>query len=54
MNPIEQLFAKLKHHLREAQPRSKDAVSDAIANALDTATAPECSNYFAHVGYEPT
>ena len=32
MNPIEQLFAKLKHHRRKAQTRSKDAVCDAIAN----------------------
>ncbi len=54
MNPIEQLFAKLKHHLRQAQVRSQDTVSDAIAKALDTVTAPECSNYFANAGYEPT
>ena len=54
MNPIEQFFAKLKHHLRKAQPRSKDAVCDAIATALSTVTALECSNYFAHAGYEPT
>lgn len=54
LNPIEQLFAKLKHHLRAAQARSRDAVCDAIAKALETVTAPECSNYFAHAGYEPT
>jgi len=54
MNPIEQFFAKLKHHLRKAQARSKDAVCDAIANTLDTVTPTECSNYFTHAGYEPT
>jgi transposase len=54
MNPIEQLFAKLKHHLRKAQARSKDAVCDAIANAIDTVSEKECSNYFAHAGYEPS
>ena len=54
LNPIEQLFAKLKHHLRRAQARSKDAVCDAIADALQTVTPPECSKYFAHAGYEPT
>jgi putative transposase len=53
MNPIEQLFAKLKHHLRRAQARSQDTVCDAIANALDTVTAAECANYFTHAGYEP-
>ena len=54
LNPIEQLFAKLKHHLRQAQARSQDAVCHAIAKVLETVTASECSNYFAHAGYEPT
>ena len=57
LNPIEQFFAKLKHHLRRHQPRSRDTVCQAIAAALDTVTASECSNYFAHAGYpqhEPT
>jgi putative transposase len=54
LNPIEQFFAKLKHHLRAAQARSADAVCDAIARALDTVTATECSNYLAHAGYNPT
>jgi len=51
LNPIEQFFAKLKHHLRRDQPRSRDAVCHAIAAALDTLTPRECSNYFAHAGY---
>ena len=51
LNPIEQLFAKLKHHLRRDQPRSREAVCTAIAAALDTVTAAECSNYFANAGY---
>ena len=54
LNAIEQLFAKLKHHLRRDQPRSRDAVCRAIATALDTVTATECSNYFAHAGYGAT
>jgi transposase len=53
LNPIEQFFAKLKHHLRTAQARSPDAVCAAIAKALDTVTATECSNYLAHAGYGP-
>jgi transposase len=53
LNPIEQLFAKLKHHLRRDQPRSRDAICAALAAALDTVTERECSNYFAHAGYEP-
>jgi hypothetical protein len=34
LNPIEQVFAKLKTLVRKAAPRSLDAVSDSIANAL--------------------
>jgi hypothetical protein len=30
LNPIEQVFAKLKGHVRKAAPRTLDAVSDAI------------------------
>ena len=52
LNPIEQLFAKLKHHLRRDQPRSREAVCTALAAALDTVTAAECSNYFKHAGYD--
>jgi transposase len=51
LNPIEQLFAKLKHHLRSAQQRTRDDLSDAIATILATITPQECSNYFAHDGY---
>jgi transposase len=54
LNPIEQLFAKLKHHLRKAQPRSLDAVCETIATAIDTVTSSECSNYFTHAGYAQT
>jgi transposase len=54
LNPIEQLFAKLKHWLRKAARRSAEAVCDAIGQTLETITSTECRNYFANVGYEPT
>ena len=53
LNPIEQLFAKLKHWLRNAAGRSVDAVSNAIGHILGTVTTDECANYFANAGYEP-
>ena len=53
LNPIEQLFAKLKHWLRKAAKRSIDGVSDAIGHSLGTVTADECANYFVNSGYEP-
>lgn len=52
LNPIEQLFAKLKHWLRKAAKRSVEAISDAIGQTLDTITPAECRNYFINSGYE--
>ena len=52
LNPIEMLFAKLKHLLRKAARRTKDTISDAIAQTLDSVTAKECLNYFATAGYD--
>jgi putative transposase len=51
LNPIEQVFAKLKHLLRKAAARTQQAVSDAIAGILDSLTAKECANYFQNSGY---
>jgi putative transposase len=51
LNPIEQVFAKLKEHLRKAAARTFQALSDAIARILATYTASECANYFASSGY---
>jgi putative transposase len=52
LNPIEQLFAKLKHWLRKAARRSVDTVCDAIGDILDRVTPDECANYFANSGYD--
>src|SRR5438477_6192590 len=38
LNPIEQVFAKLKHLLRKAAARSREAVCDTIGKLLDTCT----------------
>jgi putative transposase len=51
LNPIEQLFAKLKHRLRAAQRRTLDGVCNAIADALASVTPQECANYFTNAGY---
>ena len=45
LNPIEQVFAKLKHLLRKAAARTVDAVCAEIGHALDAFTPNECSNY---------
>jgi transposase len=51
LNPIEQLFAKLKGFVRKAEPRTLDAVSDTIAHALMTIPPNECANYLTGAGY---
>jgi putative transposase len=51
LNPIEQVFAKLKGFVRKAAPRTLDAVSDAIAQALATIPPNECANYLSGAGY---
>jgi transposase len=52
LNPIEQLFAKLKHWLRKAAARSLDGVCSAIGAILDRVTSQECANYLKQAGYE--
>jgi len=51
LNPIEQVFAKLKHLLRKAAARTLDVVVGTIGQLLGAYTAPERANYFANAGY---
>ena len=51
LNPIEQVFAKLKGVLRKAQARTFDTLLERIARALPSFSAAECANYFRHAGY---
>ncbi len=52
LNPIEQVFAKLKHLLRKAQARTPDAVCAAIGKLLNDFSSDECANYLVNSGYE--
>jgi len=51
LNPIEQVFSKLKHLLRKAAARTAETVCAAIGNILGAFTAGECANYFRNAGY---
>jgi transposase len=51
LNPIEQVFAKLKHLLRKEQARTTDTVCEAIGRHLQAFTPQECTNYFKNAGY---
>ena len=52
LNPIEQVFSKLKHGLRKAAGRSYDAILPAIGELLGSYTPKECANYVKNCGYE--
>ncbi len=51
LNPIEQVFAKLKHLLRKAAARTVETVCAAIAELLGAFTPQECANYLTNAGY---
>jgi len=51
LNPIEQVFAKLKTLLRKAQARTVDALWNIIGTLLDQFASSECANYIANAGY---
>jgi transposase len=51
LNPIEQMFAKLKALLRAAATRTRDALWDAIGQLLDRFSPAECRNYIKNSGY---
>ncbi len=54
LNPIEQVFAKLKHLLRLAQARKTDDLWRRIGKLLDNFTPQECQNYLVNSGYAST
>jgi transposase len=54
LNPIEQLFAKLKTLLRKAAARTRDTLWSTIGHLLETEPPAECANYLRHCGYGST
>ncbi len=51
LNPIEQVFAKLKTLLRKAAERTVEATWKRIGTLLHAFTPQECANYFKNAGY---
>lgn len=51
LNPIEQVFAKLKALLRKAQERSVEATWKRIGALLSEFSPRECANYLTNSGY---
>ena len=51
LNPIEQLFAKLKHLMRAAEPRTVEPTWRKLGALLNLVSPAECANYLANSGY---
>ena len=51
LNPIEQVFSKLKTLLKKANTRTVEDTWRRIGTLLDHFSPAECSNYFRHAGY---
>jgi transposase len=54
LNPIEQVFAKLKHLMRTAAERAVEATWRRIGTMLDRFKPDECANYLRNAGYAAT
>lgn len=50
-SPIELAFSKVKAHLRKVKARTREALEEAIAQALASITAADARAFFAHCGY---
>jgi transposase len=51
LSPIEPCWSKLKTALRTAQARTREALEQAIAQALATITVSDAHSWFHHCGY---
>jgi transposase len=54
LNPIEQVFSKLKTLLRKTDPRTIEDTWRNIGKLLDQFSQTECANYLVNAGYAPT
>jgi transposase len=53
LNPIEQVFAKLKHLIRAAEPRDVEVTWRTVGELLDLFSEQQCANYLKNSGYVP-
>ncbi len=54
LNPIEQVFSKLKHLMRKAAERSVAATWKRAGDLLDHFKPGECARYLVNSGYAPS
>lgn len=53
LNPIEEAFSKIKSIVRKMGARTREALVEAIAQALSAVTLEDVGGWFAHCGYHP-
>jgi transposase len=54
LNPIENMWSKVKASIRAAAARTLDTVVIAVGVALNSVTLSDCEGYFSHCGYGDT
>jgi hypothetical protein len=52
-SPIEEAFSKVKTFLRRQGARTREALQEALAQALDLITEADALGWFTHCGYPP-
>ena len=53
LKPIEEAFSKIKQLVRKAGARSREALMEAIAQALREVSSEDALGWFSNCGYEP-
>ncbi len=53
LNPIEEAFSKIKNLVRKAAARTREALNEAISEAMSAITLEDVAGWFSHCGYEP-
>ena len=51
-SPIEQMWSKLKTHLRKAKARTVEELNHAVSEGLKLITESDCRGWFKHCGYQ--
>ena len=51
LNPIEQAFSKVKGLMRRTEARTREALVEAMGQALNAVTANDARGFFGHCGY---
>jgi transposase len=54
LNPIEEAFSKVKGRLRKVAARTREALVEAMGEALSAVTPRDAEGWFAHCGYGAT